>query len=256
MENEDSPEMRNRNPIAANHLLSILALLALSSGILSIVLFLFLSFLYVYNPFGYKMIRIVMIASDSLIAVLGISAVFLSAFALRKIDHSTQNHISIVAVAGRRFGVIGCILGLITICATPGFLEADLRSRISLEGAKLRMVANALATYSVDWNADPQSIFILTRPFKERKGYLKDVPRSAFGDRAILRYTNVGGRGGWLIWTPGPDGIFDISIGNELNQSLESVYSKGGKPNAWFCNRIYDPTNGIISQGDIVRWRQ
>lgn len=55
---------------------------------------------------------------------------------------------------------------------------------------------------------------------------------------------------GWLLWSPGPDGVYDI-----LDPS--ALYVPGeARIRVALLQRIYDPTNGIFSSGDVVSWDQ
>jgi hypothetical protein len=59
----------------------------------------------------------------------------------------------------------------------------------------------------------------------------------------------MGSGGGWILWSPGPDGKYDVDwqkyYPNDTTATLKSLYSK-----------TYDPTNGTISGGDIWRIKQ
>lgn len=57
---------------------------------------------------------------------------------------------------------------------------------------------------------------------------------------------------GWLLWSPGPDGTFEITRSN-----IEELYDpKLSVPNERLIELTYDPTNGARSSGDIWRAKQ
>ncbi|MFH0793340.1 MAG: hypothetical protein V2A74_04840, partial [bacterium] len=144
------------------------------------------------------------------------------------------------------------VLGVIAVLAaiaTPNFLEAQSRSKVSRAKADMRSLATAVESYYVDNNAYPPDASLL---WQGAVKYLSDElvdPFAAGGEyygRPALKY-EVGEkafdkalRAGivrpeqrsssfWMTYSVGPDGRDD---GGEI---------------------IYDPTNGTVSVGDVVR---
>lgn len=57
---------------------------------------------------------------------------------------------------------------------------------------------------------------------------------------------------GWLVWSPGPDGVPQITVEN-----ANLVYDpRHIVPNPLLVNLTYDPTNGTTSAGDVWRAKQ
>lgn len=56
---------------------------------------------------------------------------------------------------------------------------------------------------------------------------------------------------GYIVWSCGPDGKYDLNAAN-----IETAYQSGRKvPSDYLVERIYDPSNGAVSRGDIVRYK-
>ncbi|GAB4313817.1 MAG: hypothetical protein Kow0059_05190 [Candidatus Sumerlaeia bacterium] len=167
------------------------------------------------------------------------------------------------------------IIAILAAVAVPNFLEAQVRSKVSRTKADLRTLATAVEAYAVDHNEYPphrrpdggeipypDRYVPLTTPV----AYLTSLPA-----RDVFFRHDIGGQGGsgqWLSWTNlrnfpdshalhpaktthrwllrsrGPDAE------NEPN-SVRNAYLTGDLfAGASF---IYDPTNGTVSRGDIVR---
>lgn len=56
---------------------------------------------------------------------------------------------------------------------------------------------------------------------------------------------NEGPVKGWIVWSAGPDGDYD------LDWKLYDPTAEN--PALAYLNSVYDPTNGAVSNGDIVR---
>jgi len=224
--------------------------------------------------FSHNLALVLLKASIILSILTGILAVFLGTIALREIRFNRGELKGVSAsYAGRTLGVIGFIFGLMMVYASPGFLEAELRSKIFQDKASLRTLAEALESYAVDQHYYPPNLKLLetVRHLRMEEGrliqvepYLYRVPHSVFGDRAIPRYycENFPETTYWIAWTPGPDGDFDILLNQDLRYKIQTYWKRCSitKTNfdltPVFCEQIYDPTNGTCSNGDIIRWRQ
>lgn len=169
--------------------------------------------------------------------------------------------------------IVVAIIALLAAIAVPNFLEAQVRSKVSRTESDLRSIATALEAYRVDGNFYP--VTYLYSPLPERLvaittpvGYVSSIPEDPF-----FRETRegLGGYDPQYIYVSG-----NIYYGNSnLYSSTKykaTIYSLGGRgpdgdinaagycmahPNA-FRSQInilgqYDPTNGTISAGDILR---
>ena len=174
--------------------------------------------------------------------------------------------------------VVVAIIAILAVIAVPNFLAAQTRAKVSALKSDLRVTALALEAYAVDHNKYPPAcgvgnsydeFSVLAEPVSGRFaaittpiGYVSSIPRDLFlphagwGSPELDLYDTfdyvdanaVPSRGNaltngaeWRIASAGPD--------------LYQAY--GGRPLAdRDCNAMgvdYDPTNGTVSIGDIVR---
>ena len=163
--------------------------------------------------------------------------------------------------------IVVAIIAILSAIAIPNFLSAQLRSKIARVNEEMQTVATALESYKVDNGIYPDYNhpldvilvyehflpFSLTTPVS----YITTIPQDIFstahprspsspikqpyyyftedfsqGDvtgTLALNGTNVP-EAKWLLWSYGPD-----------------LFNNGGTP-------LYDPTNGVISIGDLDRY--
>jgi hypothetical protein len=157
--------------------------------------------------------------------------------------------------------------------------EAMIPKQVANVRASLKALAKGVDIYHLDYNEYPaytvtldQSIYssdatkyaaehgqipqfrmrhnailmTLTTPITYIPGYgpdpfLKDIPNAAFA-----YWTNPEG---WILWSPGPDGKYDI-------RDPQKVSSAGKPQPSDLLLFTYDPTNGTISGGDIWEVKQ
>lgn len=138
--------------------------------------------------------------------------------------------------------IVVAIIAILAAIAVPNFLESQTRSKVSRVKADLRTIDVALSAYQVDNNRFPRqpgsqtSVIIddglveLTTPVAYITAYPTDVFRAEGGGFHPLLYSVSGGPYLSLhLWSFGPD-----------------------KKNDYF-EIAYDPTNGSVSKGDVVR---
>jgi general secretion pathway protein G len=183
--------------------------------------------------------------------------------------------------------IVVAIIAILAAIAVPNFLEAQVRSKVSRIKADMRSMATALESYAVDANAYPYSGGItptgdihiptqsmagypnkfippaLTTPIAYMTSLLTDIfapdimPKP---ENLYFFYTNLAGAkkrfpsqwmppheyrlqtlGQWIFWSCGPDrDRIDLS---PTQVGVTGPLYKG----------YYDPTNGTISNGDILR---
>jgi type II secretion system protein G len=175
--------------------------------------------------------------------------------------------------------IVVAIIAILAAIAVPNFLEAQARSKVAREKTELRMIDVALAAYCVDNNEYPPWYAMgsngiihpcswrfnwLTTPI----AYITSVPWDPYAFHKEWEETDTG-RPKWdtydLVtrkqqsddqWTHGHAWRCTAFGPDYINQ-----YG-GGRTNwdgiappgfADFPNFIYDPTNGTVSWGDIVR---
>jgi len=186
--------------------------------------------------------------------------------------------------------IVVAIIAILAAIAVPNFLEAQTRSKVTRAKADMRSIATAIEAYRVDLNQYPLDpvyynwianlperavwpLYVLTTPI----AYMTQVPIDVF--RTKLGFWNQAAQPTpyvyfaelewkklqkllhpdwldhgylWLLFTNGPDlqgnggeyAMFSEEVLNSLPYpSLVDI----GPP----C--LYDPTNGTLSAGDIVR---
>ena len=173
--------------------------------------------------------------------------------------------------------IVVAIIAILAAIAIPNFLAAQVRSKVSKTKAELRTLATALESYYIDNNTWPQDGTELwatqayywyvpndvTTPVAYISNVnLKDPFRGSLnpGDDPLLtryRYSNtVDGVLGRLATTPYYRDAFGAwrVIGLGPDQGYSPDYD--GDQTIWGIYDItvpYDPTNGTVSFGDIIR---
>lgn len=178
--------------------------------------------------------------------------------------------------------IVVAIIAILAAIAVPNFLEAQTRAKVSRAKADIRSVATALESYRIDWNWYPLSgtrvmtiagqavdtahlNFTLSTPV----AYMTDINIvDPFNTQENLvfartfRYVNIdetygptyvslpsfyeayqAAHGKWLLSSDGPDRAFGPSTSTAPTQP----------PSLFWAAVIYDPTNGTVSSGDVIR---
>jgi prepilin-type N-terminal cleavage/methylation domain-containing protein len=176
--------------------------------------------------------------------------------------------------------IVVAIIAILAAIAVPNFLEAQTRAKVSRVKADARSLATAVESYMVDNN----KLFRTARVVGETREYLMSrmttpiaymtsIPKDPFnnvdaapGDRVIVIWgpdyinadasqearsaiffspypeysdgVNLLKRDFWVLFSLGPNRVYDI-----LNPSFPSPMTP------------YDPTNGTVSNGDVVRFK-
>lgn len=143
--------------------------------------------------------------------------------------------------------IVIVIIIILAAMAVPNFLEAQVRSRTSRVKSDARSIATGLEAYYVDNNAYPPSAEILWQgavkylstpfedPYADYKGTpMKYVTGQLAYDRAIeAGYFDpdaISPSKFWYVYSVGPDNTDNLGM------------------------LLYDPTNGTVSAGDVVRF--
>jgi prepilin-type N-terminal cleavage/methylation domain-containing protein len=168
--------------------------------------------------------------------------------------------------------IVVAIIAVLAAIAVPNFLEAQIRAKVARCKADMRTLATALESYHVDNGRYPETyvnarwerFFPLTTPI----AYLSTVPEDLFhpkdeqGDVGIdwgprngaykMGATPLETPSRWAIAGDGPDRDED-SLPIKLYPGFSwSLFLDEDASDA-FTYMIYDPTNGIVSNGDL--WR-
>lgn len=178
------------------------------------------------------------------------------------------------------------IIGILAAIAIPNFIEAQTRAKVSRARADLRAMATALEMYYVDtndypaWSDDPRQnafgpeagavrnlrqvptfrmrhdadLMTLTTPVTYITDYFDD-PFSPDSMHTFAFYSvnppesNPSAPSGWVMWGRGPDRTFDLNL-----NLVSSLYDPAAPdPFEALVEFSFDPTNGTVSRGDIIR---
>ncbi len=169
--------------------------------------------------------------------------------------------------------IVVAIIAILAAIAVPNFLEAQVRSKVSRVNADMRSMATAIEAYHVDQNKYPEKIdgdkypegyaryrlTSITTPI----AYMSSIPGDPFcemnlagggrpGDEPSFIYLKAKYHPEWkLNW----DTDVDLRMALNTPHTQWVLVSQG--PMHRDTNYIwwtpYDPTNGTVSRGIIVR---
>lgn len=173
--------------------------------------------------------------------------------------------------------IVVAIIAILAAIAIPNFLAAQTRSKVARVQEEMRTMATALESYYVDnnyypmdtrnegpddggadftfYNFDPQidlnmpdgTIWVLTSPIS----YITKYPTDLFYDTGRDKYFQyAANKSNWLIASVGPDK--DSEDRGDVKERL--IIPDNETFLTWAVDTLkYDPTNGTISNGDIIR---
>jgi len=158
-----------------------------------------------------------------------------------------------MAIAGIILGSLGLLLNLLQAAiALPGFWQAQTRSYVARSQAEMRMLHNGLETYYIDNNTLPTDLKQLTTPrayiYVGGEEPVYDLPTDPFTDGEVYDYAYaMEPPKRWVLRSVGPDG--------EPTADLHAVLEEGeGSDGHLYQQWSFDPTNGVKSTGDVMRW--
>jgi len=184
----------------------------------------------------------------------GIPAILLG-FSARKDIRQAAGRLSGkgLATAGIIVGFCSIVfsLGLFLVAmsvaiAVPNFLEAQTRAKVARAKSDERNLAVGLETYYIDNNRYPPTLDALTSPV----AYVTSVPKDPFapeGFEAIYDYYTDGDNR-WLLRSLGPD----LDTNAHLQRLVEQA-DDASELRLLYQPWEFDPTNGTVSSGDILR---
>jgi len=177
--------------------------------------------------------------------------------------------------------IVVAIIAILAAIALPNFLEAQTRSKVSRVKADMRSLAAAIEAYSVDWTHYPWANYLDSKmpqaqefnpiayrllPLTTPIAYITTVElRDPFLSQGVQRYADGISRGtynyrnheyfdskalpagqvrSWILNSLGPDTKRDYGLRAEM-------WARGLMAKSQMT--LYDPTNGTVSAGDIVR---
>jgi type II secretion system protein G len=187
--------------------------------------------------------------------------------------------------------IVIAIITVLAAIAVPQYLQAQTRSKIASAKADMRTMATAVESYFLDHDAYPipsdidggaippgrrvewfetRLPLILTTPVS----YISKIPGDVFaandGEPALLHYANRP----YVVATEGNDREFDdlvrielgidkrvrffiLSHGPDIDHDFAAIGHPHAGGNEFNPNpepAIYDPTNGVVSNGDVIYW--
>ncbi len=177
--------------------------------------------------------------------------------------------------------IVVAIIAILAAIAVPNFLEAQTRSKVSRVKADVRSLATAIEAYAVDFNKYPFDLDsrgwpwyitdVISTPiaYMTTASLLEDPFRAKepLGAARRFRYINYEANlaPGWVP-SPFPGPFFNRWVGTvpqaQVQDGIEEfgiwkITSAGPDFTAnpsFFTNELtYDPTNGTVSNGDIIR---
>ena len=171
--------------------------------------------------------------------------------------------------------IVVAIIAILAAIAIPNFLAAQVRSKVSRAKADMRTIGTGLESYRTDndnypdgydtWdplNPDSEPLYLITTPI----AYLTSIPRDPFfiiGSSYILNpYTKPGAKPYWYWGIPRKDPNFGLDGGyfrqcgwRVASAGPDAKHGAGTGGDIYEINWLdYDPTNGTISRGEIMRW--
>lgn len=153
--------------------------------------------------------------------------------------------------------IVVAIIAILAAIAVPNFLEAQTRSKVSRVAADMRSTGTALESYAVDNNHYPVPEFaveswstpkVLTTPI----AYITSLPHDIFKpDRdPTFPYFSYEEKD-WCNKVLGRPEYWDLFIFRRGFQWLLSSFGPD-LDHDWGFDPLYDPTNGTVSNGDII----
>jgi len=167
-----------------------------------------------------------------------------------EIRDATLHHGKVSAMSAKRSTALPVILAIATLAAAAGVAtrrspasqsESEIRERVSRARSDMRSMDTAIQSYMIDYYMPPRRTSGLTTPV----AYLTSIFSDPFAD-----VFDGGPPPTNIQWFAPPDGTLRYGMGREDAVVVYSIgpdgVDSGGEP-------AYDPTNGIVSGGDIVR---
>lgn len=180
--------------------------------------------------------------------------------------------------------IVVAIIAILAAIAIPNFLHAQVRAKLASTVESFRNLATVFEAYNTDWNTYPPGTAnnvegyamysVLTTPVAYAKN-VYEMAQEEFFDRkrntaSIPQefYEVMWGTNDHVGFPPKPvsgsfaskTGMFDYTVARD-NWWIESIgpdrnddsYRTTIYPSVGMTIRIYDPSNGLFSDGDLFR---
>lgn len=169
--------------------------------------------------------------------------------------------------------IVVAIISVLAAIAVPNFLEAQVRSKVARTESDLRALAGALDVYHIDHGTFPRALLFQNLderlvPVTTPIAYIATLPADPFHRRDS---TGLAATAPTYAYASG-NIYFGTASNFDTTEYLGSIFSLAGRgPDATinaggYCMAhpralqhnigvlgAYDPTNGTISEGDIIR---
>lgn len=156
--------------------------------------------------------------------------------------------------------VVMGIMMILSAIAMPHFLDALVQAKVARAQGDMRVIAHALESYRTDYPEYPKSIFADLGDLEIELGIFATLPVLTTPRRYVTQLPKD-------PFTGGNYQYFSTLINEKANLPFQKIYGewvllsvgadKDINLNA-FTGRLihYSPTNGTLSEGDIVRSRR
>jgi prepilin-type N-terminal cleavage/methylation domain-containing protein len=190
--------------------------------------------------------------------------------------------------------IVVAIIAILALIAVPNFLEAQVRSKVARVRTEMRTLTVAFESYFVDWNGYPQHRDFPSWPIPQNfrpwfaalttpVAYMTSMPTDPFGAPSPRGYQGLVPWGGiWYHyealtntwdtgakgnppydWMPANWGPYNGFVADMVARGFMYLFESPGPdadrdvdqqrlPDRNQC--YYDPTNGSISSGDLLRF--
>jgi prepilin-type N-terminal cleavage/methylation domain-containing protein len=208
----------------------------------------------------------------------GLAGTYTSLLSVNELDRRIEmNHNGFTLIV---LLIVVAIIAILAAIAVPNFLEAQTRAKVSRTKSDMRSMATAAEMYRVDYNYYPYSandgwwlagtgytgplVYTAFEAFRAATtpiAYITTVPPDVFnlkgnvfpGEASYIYTTEQHtdySSGHTTDWTWVPDPGWGLgSIGP--NRAWNNAFGPGTVDVV--INKLYEPTNGTISLGDIIR---
>ncbi|MBX7247190.1 MAG: type II secretion system GspH family protein [Candidatus Sumerlaeaceae bacterium] len=150
--------------------------------------------------------------------------------------------------------MVVAIISVLAAIAIPNLLAAQIRSKVSRARSDMRSLVTALESYAVDQNQYPPTLQLFGgRPapevFTTPVAYITSIPFDPFKpteDEVLRRYEYHNVKQMVALNTPGwPP--------NDINRYGDWRFASFGPMKVYGPWMPYDPTNGTVSEGNVIR---
>jgi prepilin-type N-terminal cleavage/methylation domain-containing protein len=174
--------------------------------------------------------------------------------------------------------IVVAIIAILAAIAVPNFLEAQVRAKVSRSKADMRSICLAVEAYAVDGNHYPlipdwpkpgwDDVRYWLVPLTTPTAYITSLPRYPWKAYRYMLWStmkevdvdyyyynaresfesDLPGALPWSIWDPRDQSRWYLSAAGP-DHDLDQKWTSDPGSN----HNLYDPTNGTVSSGDIIR---